>query len=87
MLATFCFDLSRKLKYISLALKDYFGQEDPEFADKILKDEQFINPKPDALPWEAMAIRAEEVMKRLHQELLDAGYPPYPPAPEGGEQY
>lgn len=86
MLATFCFDLSRKLKYISLALKDYFGEEDEAFAEKILRDEQFINPKPDALPWEAMAIRAEEVMKRLHQELLDAGYPPYPPE-EGGAQY
>jgi hypothetical protein len=79
MLATFCFDLSRKLKYISLALKDYFGQEDPEFAAKILADESYINPKPTELPWEDMAIRAEEVMKRLHQELLDAGYPPYPP--------
>ena len=86
MLATFCFDLSRKLKYISLALRDYFGQEDPEFAEKILRDEKFINPKPDILPWEAMAIRAEQVMKRLHQELLDAGYPPYPPE-EGGRKY
>jgi hypothetical protein len=60
--------------------------EEPEFAAKILADERYINPKPGELPWEAMAIRAEEVMKRLHQELLDAGYPPYPPR-EKGEQY
>jgi hypothetical protein len=86
MLATFCFDLSRKLKYIALALKDHFGEADPAFAAKILADERYINPKPGELPWEAMAVRAEEVMKRLHQELLDAGYPAYPP-PEDGAQY
>ena len=93
MLATFCFDLSRKLKYISYALQDYYAGRgeaipDPEFAEKILKDECYINPKaindPSVviLPWEAMAIRSEEVMIRLHQELLAAGYPAYPP--EGG---
>jgi hypothetical protein len=87
MLATFCFDLSRKLKYIALALKDYYGQEDPEFAAKVLADERYINPKPSELPWETMATRAEEVMKRLHQELLDAGYPAYPPPEDGGAKY
>jgi len=93
MLATFCFDLSRKLKYISYALQEYYesrgeARPDPRFAEKILKDECYINPKSptDAslviLPWEAMAIRAEEVMIRLHKELLRLGYPAYPP--EGG---
>jgi hypothetical protein len=88
MLATFCFDLSRKLKYISYALKNYYEYADEDFRQKILKDECFINPKPDPdipnpqpniLPWEAMAIRAETVMKRLHEELVADGYPPYPP--------
>jgi hypothetical protein len=60
-------------------VKDYYGQEDPRFAEKILEDERYINPKPNELPWETMASRAEEVMKRLHQELLAAGYPEYPP--------
>jgi hypothetical protein len=96
MLATFCFDLSRKLKYISYALQDYeeISRRDDndkrglsEYADerfkaKILADECYINPKPTPIPWEAMAIRAEEVMKRLHVELVKRGYPDYPP--EGG---
>jgi hypothetical protein len=91
MLATFCFDLSRKLKYISYALQEYYAARDeaspsPAFVAKIQKDECYINPKSTSdplkviLPWEAMAIRSEEVMIRLHQELLDAGYPPHPPA-------
>jgi hypothetical protein len=78
MLATFCFDISRKLKYISYALKEYYGDADPAFKEKILEDERYINPKPDPIPWETMACRAEEVMKRLHLELIDLGYPKYP---------
>ena len=90
MLATFCFDLSRKLKYISYALREYYpilrsDYADEEFKAKVLADECYINPKSIKepakviLPWEAMAIRSEEVMKKLHQELLAAGYPAYPP--------
>ena len=87
MLATFCFDLSRKLKYISYALQDYYPilsseEADEDFKAKVLADECYINPKPTPIPWEAMAIRAEEVMKRLHGELVELGYPAYPP--EGG---
>jgi hypothetical protein len=81
MLATFCFDLSRKLKYISLALSDFYGNAEDAFKERILRDERFINPKPDILPWEAMAVRAEKVMRDLHDELVNEyGYPPYPPA-------
>ncbi len=75
MLATFCFDLSRKLKYISLALSDFYGDADPKFAARIQADERYINPKPEAISWEIMAHRAEEVMKRLYQEVHDEGYP------------
>jgi hypothetical protein len=86
MLATFCFDLSRKLKYISYALREYYpilkSEFEEEFKQMILDDECYINPKPTPIPWEAMAIRAEEVMKRLHDELVAEGYPVYPP--EGG---
>jgi hypothetical protein len=87
MLATFCFDLSRKLKYISHALREYYPGRDtpppgPEFAQTILDDECYINPKPTEISWKEMATRAEEVMKRLHKELVAEGYPRYPP--EGG---
>jgi hypothetical protein len=74
MLATFCFDLSRKLKYISLALKEFYAQAPPDWAKKIRDDEQYINPKPNEIPWAEMARRAEQVMKRLHAEVLDAEY-------------
>jgi hypothetical protein len=85
MLATFCFDLSRKLKYISHALAEYYPPNetrkplDPEYAQTIQDDECYINPKPDEISWEKMAFRAEEVMLRLHRELLAEGYPPHPP--------
>jgi hypothetical protein len=69
MLATFCFDLSRKLKYICLALKEHWPDADPKFAKRILDDNEFINPGPGSLSWEEMAIRAEEVMKALWQEI------------------
>ncbi|MEZ0335233.1 MAG: hypothetical protein ACAI18_14580, partial [Gemmatimonadales bacterium] len=67
MLATFCFDLSRKLKYISYALRDHYEDAEDAFKRKIQADECYINPKPNEetgrpsiLPWEAMAIRAEQ---------------------------
>ena len=52
MLATFCFDLSRKLKYICLALKEHWPDADPEFAKRILQDNEHINQGPGALSWE-----------------------------------
>jgi hypothetical protein len=74
MLATFCFDLSRKLKYICLALKEHWGDADPEFAKRVLQDNEHINPGPGALSWEEMAIRSEEVMKGLWQEIRNEGF-------------
>ena len=83
MLATFCFDLSRKLKYISYALREYYPFAEEAFKQKVLDDERYINPKPTPIQWKTMAIRAEEVMKRLHSELLAEGYPVYPPEGDG----
>lgn len=88
MLATFCFDLSRKLKYISHALAEYYPPSETreplraEYAQTIQDDECYINPKPTTITWKEMAFRAEKVMIRLHEELLREGYPPHPP--EGG---
>jgi hypothetical protein len=83
MLATFCFDLSRKLKYISHALREYYPGRDqpppgPEFVQPLLDDECSINPKPTEISWKEMAYHAEKVMMRLHEQLLAEGYP-YPP--------
>ena len=74
MLATFCFDLSRKLKYITLALQDYYRETPPEFAKMIRDHERYINPKPDTIPWEEMARRAEQVMKELYAAVQETGY-------------
>lgn len=75
MLATFCFDLSRKLKYITLALQEFYRYCPPEFAKKIRDHERYINPKPDEIPWEEMARRAEQVMIELYAEVEKSGYP------------
>jgi hypothetical protein len=72
MLATFCFDLSRKLKYISLALKDFFPEADPALAKMVLQDNQYIDP--GDISWEESARRAEEIMLRLYDMLEEAGY-------------
>ena len=74
MLATFCFDLSRKLKYITLALQDYYREAPPEFARMIRDHDRYINPKPDPIPWEEMARRAEQVMKELYAAVQETGY-------------
>ena len=74
MLATFCFDLSRKLKYITLALQDYYRETPPEFARMIRDHERYINPKPDAISWEEMARRAEQVMKQLYAAVQETDY-------------
>jgi hypothetical protein len=76
MLATFCFDLSRKMKYISLALQEYYDDAPPEFAKKIRDHERYLNPRPEEnfIPWKEMATRAEEVMKQLWSETQAAGY-------------
>jgi hypothetical protein len=76
MLAAFCFDLSRKMKYISLALQEYYGDAPPEFARKIRDHERYINPRPEEnfISWQLMAERSEEVMKDLWREVQAAGY-------------
>jgi hypothetical protein len=76
MLATFCFDLSRKMKYICLALQDFYSECPPAFAKKIRDHERYLNPRPEAnfISWEEMANRAEEVMKALWSEVQASGY-------------
>ena len=76
MLAAFCFDLSRKMKYMSLALQEFYPDAPPAFAKKIRDHERYINPRPEGnfISWREMAERAEEVMKQLWTEVQEAGY-------------
>lgn len=74
MLATFCFDLSRKLKYICLALEPFWNQADPVLAQRIRDDNNRINPGPGNLSWKDMAHEAEAVMKTLWSEIRELGF-------------
>jgi len=74
MLATFCFDLSRKLKYVTLALQEFYQFASPEFCKTVRDHERYINPKPDTIPWEEMARRSEQVMKELFADVQKTGY-------------
>jgi hypothetical protein len=67
MLATFCFDLQRKLEYVCKANLDYISRMDPELAREIVTDNETIGA--DGLSWRERAERAEEIMLRLHREI------------------
>ena len=69
MLATFCFDLVPQAEVHLPGPERTLPDADPAFAKRILQDNEFINPGPGSLSWEEMAIRAEEVMKALWQEI------------------
>jgi hypothetical protein len=64
------------MKYICLALQDFYSECPPAFAKKIRDHERYLNPRPEAnfISWEEMANRAEEVMKELWSEVQAAGY-------------
>lgn len=67
MLATFCFDLSRRMDYLWKATKGFAGQTSQELAREVLKDSEAINA-PDLL-WKQRAERAEQIMLRLAAEI------------------
>src|SRR5919197_1818987 len=70
MLATYCFDLSRKLKYISIALADYMDKADHNLAARIRHENDVINPPDNPnLPWKERARHAEDLMKKLFSEI------------------
>lgn len=67
MLATYCFDLARKLEYVCKATLDYAPQGDGQFAGQILRHNDAINE--DGISWEARARRAEQILRDLYQEI------------------
>lgn len=69
LLATYCFDLSRKLEYLSKVARPFASQIPPELAHEILEDTDAINAK--GLTWQERAEAAEKIMLRLHHELAD----------------
>lgn len=69
MLAAFCFDLFRRLQYMSKLARPFADQIPPEIAREILADQEAINA--DGLNWRQRAEAAEQIMLRLHGELAD----------------
>ena len=69
LLATYCFDLSRKLQYLSKAARPFADRVPPDLEQEIREDTQRI----DGLdPWKERAEEAERIMLRLHEELEQA---------------
>jgi hypothetical protein len=67
MLATYCFDLSRKLEYLSKVSLPYAEHIPQEIAQEMLEDTKRISAAD--VPWEERAKAAEEIMLRLHEEI------------------
>lgn len=72
MLATYCFDLTRKLHYISLALQPFWESADPGLARRIRDDSNYIDA--DDPSWRQMAERAEDVMQAIFAEIQTLNY-------------
>ena len=70
MLATFCFDLSRRMDYLWKATSGFAGQASQNLAREVLKDSEAINAPAD---WKQRAERAHEIMIRLAGDT-DAGH-------------
>jgi hypothetical protein len=67
MLATFCFDLARRLNYAFKATRGFAAYADPALASEVLKDNEAINR--EGLTWEQRARAAEEIMLRTTGEI------------------
>jgi hypothetical protein len=70
LLATYCFDLSRKLLYLSKIAGPYVANIPPDLAQEIEADTDAINE--NGLSWEDRAELAEDIMLRLYREV-DSG--------------
>ena len=69
MLATFCFDLSRKMNYLFRATREFASDGDQDLARQLIADNDAINAK--GLSWEQRARIAEGIMLRTVNELWE----------------
>ena len=67
MLATYCFDLQRKMEYLYKVTRAFALQGDPALARQLLEDERQING--GKLSWKERALRAEARMLELQEEI------------------
>lgn len=69
MLATYCFDLSRKLEYLTKVAHPFAEHVPSELAHEIVEDSNAINA--ENLTWEQRAKIAEKIMIQRHRELVE----------------
>ena len=67
LLATYCFDLQRKMEYLYRAARVFGLRGDPAFARDLLNDERRINRA--GLTWKQRAQQAEARMLELQREI------------------
>ncbi|MGZ8415298.1 MAG: hypothetical protein ACXW61_12510 [Gemmatirosa sp.] len=67
LLATYCFDLQRKMEYLYKATRAFAPFGDPVIARQLLADERHINAP--GLTWKQRALRAEARMLDLQREI------------------
>jgi hypothetical protein len=70
LVATYCFDLMRRLEYLIKVARPFFEHVPPELSVRFMLDSQAINA-PDT--WKGRAEAAEKVMLDLLKESSDAG--------------
>ena len=66
LIATYCFDLERKLEYLTKVARPFAQYMPQDLAQEIDEDTAAINA--DGLSWQQRAIAAEAIMIRLHEE-------------------
>ena len=66
LLATYCFDLERKLEYLVQVTRPYAPFLPPALAVQMAEDTAIINQ--EGISWEQRAIAAQTIMIRLYRE-------------------
>lgn len=67
LLATFCFDFSRRMDYLFKATREFAPEAMQKLASEVLDDHEAINAS--GLTWKQRAERAEAIMLRLAGEV------------------
>ena len=67
LLATFCFDLERKMEYLYRATRTFALKGDPQLARELLADQESFNI--DGLTWKERAQRSEARLRELQRQV------------------
>jgi len=69
LLAAYCFNLSRKLEYFFLALREYAPEAERAVVQRLQRDrEELVKVGSE---WKSIAEKEEELMRRIFDEIKD----------------